>query len=79
MRNTSAFIPNLLTPQQVVELQAVFEQVCAEFEIGPDDREHRDRIAESLMAAAAADQPLEAALEVAREVGRDIRWRAPPR
>jgi hypothetical protein len=72
MHNTSTFTPNLLTAEQIVELQAVFDQVCGEHEFGPDDKEARDRIAERLMAVAIAGHATVQAISEARLTARNI-------
>jgi hypothetical protein len=67
MRNTSTYIPNLLTPSQVTAFQQAFDQVCAEFNFGPEDRSARDRLADALMALAQSDhQGIASTLEVLR-------------
>jgi hypothetical protein len=72
MRNTSTFIPNLLTPAQFSLMQHVFERVCEDFHFGLDDKEARDRIAEALMAQAQAGHSLPDAEAAARAKATDI-------
>jgi hypothetical protein len=72
MRNTSTFQPNLLTPEQFAEMQAVFDQVCAEFSFGPDDKDARDRIACTLMSIATTTLTMDGALQAARLTAREI-------
>jgi hypothetical protein len=55
MRNTSTYVPNLLTPAQVTAFQRIFDEVCAEFGFGPEDRDARDQLADALMALAQSE------------------------
>lgn len=72
MHSTSPFMPNLLSAEQIAELQIIFDQVCRQFGFGPEDKEARDRVAETLMSAAASGRESAIALIEAQQTGREI-------